>query len=69
MMRIQYNYIVIEGNIGAGKNNLASRIAEQYNARLILEQFADNPFLPKFTTIRKILTGPEMSFLQAGISS
>lgn len=48
MMQVKYNYVVIEGNIGAGKTTLASRIAEQFNARLILEHFADNPFLPKF---------------------
>jgi deoxyadenosine/deoxycytidine kinase len=40
--------VVIEGNIGAGKTSLASMIADEYNARLVLEQFADNPFLPKF---------------------
>ncbi len=44
----KYNFIVIEGNIGAGKTTLASMIASQFNARLILEQFDDNPFLPKF---------------------
>ncbi|OQX76074.1 MAG: hypothetical protein B6D64_10530 [Bacteroidetes bacterium 4484_276] len=43
-----YNYISIEGNIGAGKTSLATRIAEDYNAKLILEQFEDNSFLPKF---------------------
>lgn len=48
MMVVKYNYVVIEGNIGAGKTTLATRIAEQFNARLILERFADNPFLPKF---------------------
>mgnify|MGYP001405861440 FL=1 len=42
------NYIVIEGNIGAGKTTLAKMIAHEFNAKLILEQFADNPFLPKF---------------------
>lgn len=42
------NYIVIEGNIGAGKTTLSKMIAKEYNAKLILEQFADNPFLPKF---------------------
>src|SRR5450759_2792552 len=47
-MKIKYNYVVIEGNIGAGKTTLASRISDQFNARLILEHFADNPFLPKF---------------------
>jgi deoxyguanosine kinase len=47
-MKIRYNYVVIEGNIGAGKTTLAGRIADQFNAQLILEHFADNPFLPKF---------------------
>ncbi len=43
-----YDFIVIEGNIGAGKTTLATKMSEEFNARLILEQFADNPFLPKF---------------------
>lgn len=43
-----YNYIVIEGNIGAGKTSLASRISAELNASLILEQFEENSFLPKF---------------------
>ena len=43
-----YNYIAIEGNIGAGKTSLANKIAHDFNAKLILERFADNPFLPKF---------------------
>lgn len=47
-MEVRYNYVVIEGNIGAGKTSLATRIASEFNARLVLEQFADNPFLPKF---------------------
>jgi deoxyguanosine kinase len=59
-----YNFIVIEGNIGAGKTTLATRMAEQYNARLILEQFAENPFLPKFYENREKYAFPlEMSFL------
>lgn len=45
---MNYNYIAIEGNIGAGKTSLATKIAKQYNAKLILEQFEDNAFLPKF---------------------
>ena len=43
-----YNYIAIEGNIGAGKTSLTNRIAEQYNGKIILEQFSDNPFLQNF---------------------
>ncbi|MCU0474102.1 MAG: deoxynucleoside kinase [Bacteroidales bacterium] len=63
-MKIRYNYIVIEGNIGAGKTTLATRIAEQYNARLILEHFADNPFLPKFYKDPEKYSFPlELSFL------
>lgn len=43
-----YNYIVIEGNIGAGKTSLATRISAELHASLILEQFEENSFLPKF---------------------
>lgn len=43
-----YNFISIEGNIGAGKTTLATRIADEYNAKLILEQFEENAFLAKF---------------------
>ncbi len=42
------NFLVIEGNIGAGKTTLATRIAERCNAQLVLEQFAENPFLADF---------------------
>ena len=45
---VNLNYIVIEGNIGAGKTTLSKMIAKEFEAKLILEQFADNPFLPKF---------------------
>ncbi|KYP13442.1 deoxynucleoside kinase [Flavihumibacter sp. CACIAM 22H1] len=45
---MNYHYITIEGNIGAGKTTLAHLLAKHYNARLVLEEFADNPFLPKF---------------------
>ena len=45
---MRYNFLVIEGNIGSGKTNLAKKIAEDFNGKLILEAFADNPFLPKF---------------------
>ncbi len=43
-----HNYIAIEGNIGSGKTTLSTKIAEDFGARLILERFSDNPFLPKF---------------------
>lgn len=43
-----YNYIAIEGTIGAGKTSLAGLLANDLNARLILEQFEENNFLPKF---------------------
>ena len=45
---MKYTFITIEGNIGAGKTTLAHLLSRHYNARLVLEQFADNPFLPKF---------------------
>jgi deoxyguanosine kinase len=60
----QFNYIAIEGNIGAGKTTLASKLAEDCNAKLILERFADNPFLPKFYKDQSRYAFPlEMSFL------
>ncbi len=45
---LKYNYLVIEGNIGAGKTSLASMLAEETGSRLVLEYFSDNPFLAKF---------------------
>jgi deoxyadenosine/deoxycytidine kinase len=45
---LNYNYIVIEGCIGAGKTTLAEKFSKDLNAELILERFADNSFLPKF---------------------
>lgn len=42
------NFIAIEGNIGAGKTTLSKMLAEHWNGRLLLEEFADNPFLTKF---------------------
>ena len=61
---MDYNFIVIEGNIGAGKTTLSHKIAEEFNAKLILEQFAENPFLPKFYRDPEKYSFPlEMSFL------
>jgi len=45
---MQYNFICIEGNIGVGKTTLAKKISKDSNARLILEEFTNNPFLPNF---------------------
>ncbi|MEO5649899.1 MAG: deoxynucleoside kinase [Ginsengibacter sp.] len=45
---MKYNFITIEGNIGAGKTTLAHLLSKHFDAKLILEGFADNPFLPKF---------------------
>jgi len=43
-----FQFIAIEGNIGAGKTTLSNQLADEYGCRLILEQFTDNPFLPLF---------------------
>jgi deoxyadenosine/deoxycytidine kinase len=62
--QLPYPFIAIEGNIGAGKTTLATRLSEDYNTRLILEQFADNPFLPKFYAEPDKYSFPlELSFL------
>jgi deoxyguanosine kinase len=45
---MKYQFITVEGNIGAGKTTLSHLLARHYNARLVLEEFADNPFLGKF---------------------
>jgi len=61
---MQYNFIAVEGNIGSGKTSLSKMLAEEFGAKLILEQFADNPFLPKFYKDQKKYAFPlEMSFL------
>ena len=60
----QFNYVAFEGNIGAGKTTLAMKIAEDFNAKTVLERFADNPFLPKFYKDQNRYAFPlEMSFL------
>jgi len=58
------NFVAIEGNIGAGKTSLAHKIAEDFSAKLVLERFADNPFLPKFYEDQARYAFPlEMSFM------
>jgi deoxyguanosine kinase len=60
----KFNYIAFEGNIGAGKTTLTTKIAEDFNAKTVLERFADNPFLPKFYEDQNRYAFPlEMSFL------
>jgi 2-amino-4-hydroxy-6-hydroxymethyldihydropteridine diphosphokinase len=60
----RFNYIAFEGNIGAGKTTLVNKIAEDFNAKTVLERFADNPFLPKFYKDQNRYAFPlEMSFL------
>lgn len=60
----KFNYIAIEGNIGAGKTSLASKMSEDFNGKLVLERFADNPFLPLFYDDQaRYAFSLEMSFL------
>jgi deoxyadenosine/deoxycytidine kinase len=61
---MRYNYITIEGCIGAGKTTLSTRIAHEFGAKLILEQFEENAFLPKFYKDPEHYAFPlEMSFM------
>ncbi|MBE7171160.1 MAG: deoxynucleoside kinase [Williamsia sp.] len=62
---MNYHFIAIEGNIGAGKTTLAHLLSKHYNARLILEQFADNPFLPKFYENQRQFAFPLELFFMA----
>ena len=63
-MKIPYNYVVVEGSIGAGKTTLTTMLAADFNAELVLERFADNPFLEKFYKDPEHYSFPvEMTFL------
>jgi deoxyadenosine/deoxycytidine kinase len=62
---MNYHFITIEGNIGAGKTTLAHLLAKHYNARLIVEEFADNPFLAKFYENPKQYAFPVELFFMA----
>ena len=55
---MQYNFICIEGNIGVGKTSLAEKIAADCNARLVLEEFANNPFYRNFTKSQQNMPFP-----------
>jgi deoxyguanosine kinase len=62
--KLKYDHIVVEGNIGTGKTSLAGRLSADFNTRLILERFADNPFLPLFYEQPQRYAFPlELSFL------
>jgi deoxyguanosine kinase len=62
--KLNYDYIVIEGNIGTGKTSLAEKIAADYSTRIVLERFAENPFLPLFYDQPQRYAFPlELSFL------
>ena len=62
---MNYHFITIEGNIGAGKTTLSHLLSRHFNARLILEEFADNPFLPKFYENPKLYAFPLELFFMA----
>lgn len=62
---LKYNFITVEGNIGAGKTTLVKYLHELYGGKLILEQFDDNPFLPKFYENPKQYAFPVELFFMA----
>ena len=62
---MKYSFVTIEGNIGAGKTTLTHMLSKHYNARLILEAFADNPFLPKFYENQELYAFPLELFFMA----
>ncbi|WP_299012687.1 2-amino-4-hydroxy-6-hydroxymethyldihydropteridine diphosphokinase [uncultured Polaribacter sp.] len=63
-LKEKYNYIAIEGNIGAGKTSLTKMMSQEFNAKTVLEQFSENSFLPKFYKDQARYAFPlEMSFL------
>tara|TARA_B100000902_G_scaffold143545_1_gene140995 strand:+ start:2500 stop:3132 length:633 start_codon:yes stop_codon:yes gene_type:complete len=62
---MKYNFISIEGNIGSGKTSLAKKLALDFDSKLILEEFEDNPFLPKFYRNRDQYAFPLELFFMA----
>ena len=62
---MNFNFITIEGNIGAGKTTLSQLLAEHYHARLVLESFEENPFLSKFYEDPKLFAFPVELFFMA----
>ena len=63
-METRYPYLVIEGNIGSGKTTLSKLLAKDKDCTLMLEQFEDNSFLPKFYSDQRRFAFPlELSFM------
>ena len=63
---MKHNFIAVEGNIGAGKTTLSQLLSQHYNAKLMLEEFAENPFLTKFYENPKQYAFPLELFFLAG---
>lgn len=61
---MNYNYLAIEGVIGAGKTTTAAFLAQYFGAKLLLEEYEENPFLVKFYEEKDKYSFPlELSFL------
>ncbi len=61
---LPFDYLVVEGNIGAGKTTLCELLARDHSCRLVLEEFAENPFLPLFYEDReRYAFAVELSFM------
>jgi deoxyadenosine/deoxycytidine kinase len=62
---MKHHFITVEGNIGAGKTTLSHLLSKHFNARLVLEEFADNPFLAKFYEQPQLYAFPVELFFMA----
>lgn len=62
-MKINYNYIAIEGNIGAGKTTLAKFLSNHFNGDLLLEEFNSNKFLSSYYATGDCALQMEIQFL------
>ena len=63
MSKINYKYIAVEGNIGAGKTTLAKFLSAQLNGSLLLEEFEDNQFLKAFYSGEDFALHAELQFI------
>ncbi len=69
MIQNPHSYLVIEGNIGSGKTSLSQKLSKEWNTNIVLEEFADNPFLAKFYESPDRYAFPlELSFLSERFS-